>query len=230
MITNINIPTLTLENIENEGTLTVNTNLTINVTSTTFGINIVGSGNTDQGTQIAFTYDDALIFQIGPNFTNGSGSGQGIYDFIFYNQSLEYNHNQFVIQHDTFQVIINSTLSVSGIITANNLTTLQSYTAQVSGDFPETITCFYQLINNYIFYYVPYISWTIATGYIYITVPCTSPVTSTAPIVVYGNNTPYPETIYYGGGTNNLVLETLNLNSGYSAFIEPFVFMYLYST
>ena len=129
--------TLTASNAIINTTLTVNENVTINATTLTFCLSIVGNSNTQAGTQVSYNDGTTVEWMIGPNFSGGRGGGVGLYDFLFNNPYLGYN--QIVIQHDNAIVDINSVLNVNQSINVTNTLTANSIVA-TSASISDTLT------------------------------------------------------------------------------------------
>jgi len=98
--------------------------ITISATSLSSCLTISGSSNTEAGTQIFFNNSSTIVWQIGPNFSGGRGSGVGLNDFLFDNPLLGFN--QIIIQHDNPIVDINSYLNVNESVTVTNTLTAAS--------------------------------------------------------------------------------------------------------
>lgn len=213
MIENIYINNLQSSNITVNNELSVNQNVLINATSTINCIILSGSTNT----QINFYNGDVLAWEVGTNLTS--------IDLVFYNPSLTID--QLVISNNTAQVAFNCNLLITGNLTASNFSNIGSFTAELSGDTTGSLTNYYQQIGNYISYYISATSWVTNNGYITMTVPISSPFSTSTSLSVYSDDYGYllPEEAYFNG--TNLTIYTKSFGYNITVAYYPFVLNYI---
>ena len=122
-------------------------------------------------------------------------------------------------------------------IVANNFGKFTSYTATYSGDASGTFTTYYQQIGNFVFYWLPSLTWTTNNGYVDITLPVT-PVsefyTTSTSLMAFGSTAVYNmifvEILNNSSGTYLEIATEQLVSSGTTLTVYPFVFTYPFST